>query len=266
MRQLKLTVAYDGTDFHGFQAQTGRGLRTVQEVLEGAWERLTGERVRIVGAGRTDAGVHATGQVVGLRTLHRSIPDARVPYAMNSVLPEDVRVTGCEAVPATFHARFDAEAKTYEYLIYNETFPSPLYRRYAYFVPVPLDVEAMNRAAAVLIGRHDFAAFADVNGPPRRSTVRHVMGCRVQRDGPLVRVAIEASGFLYHMARIIVGTLIVVGKGERPSTWVAQVLAGRDRRQAGPTAPPHGLVLRSVRYPFSPRQGAPPSPASDETE
>lgn len=259
MRQLKLTVAYDGTDFHGFQAQTGRGLRTVQEVLEGAWERLTGERVRLIGAGRTDAGVHATGQVVGLRTLHSSIPDERVPYALNSVLPDDVRVTGCERVPPAFHARFDALSKIYEYLIYNAPFPSPLYRRYAYFVPPPLDDEAMGRAAAALIGRHDFAAFAGVNSP-RRSTVRHVLECRVRRDGPLVRVAIEANGFLYHMARTIVGTLLMVGKGERPSAWVAEVLLGRDRREAGPTAPAHGLVLRTVRYPLPGEPGnAPPA-------
>ena len=247
-RTLKLTVAYDGTDFHGFQAQAGSRLRTVQETLESAWERLTGERVRMTGAGRTDAGVHALGQVVGFVTASVSIPEARVPYAMNSVLPDDVRVTACERAPQGFHARFDAIAKTYAYRIDNQPFPSPLLRRYAHFVAVPLDLAAMQAGACHLVGRHDFAAFAGAGGPPRR-TVRHVMRCTVTGEpGGLVVVEVEADGFLYHMVRSIVGTLLVVGRGERPPQWVRDVLESRDRSQAGPTAPAKGLVLVSVRY------------------
>lgn len=247
MRNLKLTVAYDGTDFHGFQTQSGSDLRTVQQTLTDAWKGLTGEDALIVGAGRTDTGVHATGQVVNLRSEHTSIPDARVPYALNTLLDEDVTVHNCEPMHESFHARFDAVSKMYEYTIYNNPFPSPLHRRYSYFVRVPLDVEAMADAASHLVGRHDFAALSG-NNRTVRSTLRTISACRVFRNEAMVTLQVEADGFLYHMVRNIVGTLLCVGKGEREAEWVKDVMASGNRSLAGPTAPAQGLVLRYVRY------------------
>ncbi len=248
MRNLKLTIAYDGSDFHGFQTQRGSGLRTVQQELAEAWQRLTGENAQIVGAGRTDTGVHASGQVVNVRTASTAIPDDRVAHALNAVLADDLTVVKCEHVPNSFHARFDALSKMYEYSIYNDTFPSPLHRRYAYFVRGRLNVDAMDQAAGRLVGRHDFAAFSG-NNRTVHSTVRTVMMCSVDRSGPLITLRVEADGFLYHMVRTIVGSLLCVAKGERRVAWISEALNSGDRAQAGPTAPPHGLVLRWVRYP-----------------
>ena len=247
MRNLKLTVTYDGTDFNGFQAQTGANLRTVQECLESVWHKLTGESIRLVGAGRTDAGVHAQGQVVNFRTERGAIPVERVPYAMNSLLPDDVRIVGCERVRDDFHARFDARSKVYEYRICNRPFPNPLVRRYSLFEPRRLDVDAMASAATLLIGRHDFAAMAGQNGTVR-SSVRTVMACDVRREGDSIRIVVQADGFLYHMVRTIVGTLLVVGRGEAPPGWVGEVLRFKERNRAGATAPAHGLTLVAVHY------------------
>lgn len=247
MRNLKLTVAYDGTDFHGFQVQRGSSVRTVQQALTDAWAQLTGEVASFIGAGRTDAGVHAEGQVVNVRTHHMSIPEERVPYAMNSVMDQDVRVVGCQQVPQSFHARFDAVSKVYEYRVYNRPFPSPLHRRYTHFVATPLDLGAMAEAGSRLVGRRDFAALAGHHDAVR-TTVRTLMRCDVKQVGDIVSIELEADGFLYHMARRIVGTLLCVGKGEQTPDWITHVLNGRDPAKAGPTAPACGLILRRVDY------------------
>ena len=244
---MKLTVAYDGTAYHGFQVQAGKDLPTVQAVLESAWLKLVGETVRVIGAGRTDAGVHARGQVVNFVTRSPSIPTSRVPHAMNSVLPEDVVVVGCEEVPASFHARFSAKGKRYRYTVLNQPYPSPFDRRYAYFVPQRLDVDAMAEAALHFVGTRDFAAVSGNNGQ-ERSTVRTVTDCTVQRRGPYVWIDVAANGFLYHMARRIAGTLLLVGKGERPAAWVLEALDRGDPGEAGPTLPAHGLCLLEVYY------------------
>lgn len=248
MRNLKLTVAYDGGAYHGFQRQRDESLPTIQGMLESGWSRLVGERVKVIGAGRTDAGVHADGQVVNFRTESRAIPAARVPYAMNSVLPRDIRVIGCEEAPFDFHAQYDALSKRYVYRMLNLPFPLPRFRHDTYFVPKPLDTEAMNRAAQALVGRHDFAAFTEVR-QVAGSTVRHMFRCAVEREGGIVKVIVEADGFLYHMVRAIAGTLLKVGDGSQPPAWVEEVLQSGDRRLAGPTLPGKGLVLESIKYP-----------------
>lgn len=246
-RNLKLTVAYDGTDYHGFQVQAGKDLPTVQGALEEAWRRLVGERVRINGAGRTDAGVHAWGQVVSFVTHNRSIPAERTPHAMNSVLPDDIAVVGCEEASSSFHARFSATGKRYRYSLLNQRFPSPIDRRYTYFVHHPLNVDAMADAARHFVGTRDFVAVSGSNGRVK-STVRTVTSCTVERSGAYVWIDTAADGFLFHMMRRIAGTLLVVGKGDRPPDWVGETLDRGDRSEAGPTLPAHGLSLIDVYY------------------
>ncbi|MFS8543891.1 MAG: tRNA pseudouridine(38-40) synthase TruA, partial [Limnochordales bacterium] len=245
---VRCVVAYDGTGMLGFQRQR-RG-PTIQGLLEEAIAALTGEQVRVLGAGRTDAGVHALGQVISFRTQSR-IPVERWPYALNSRLPAQVVVHGAEEAPADFHPRRDATAKEYHYSIWNAPFPSPFWARWALHVPQPLDVAAMAEAAALLVGRHDFAAFRAAGSTPVRSTVRHLMELRVERSPHCpqhVRIVAKADGFLYHMVRNIAGTLLLVGQGRQRPKWVAEVLAARRRDMAGPTAPAHGLCLVRVEY------------------
>lgn len=246
-RNLKLTIAYDGTRYHGFQSQGKRELPTIQSLLEEVWERLVGEAVKVNGAGRTDAGVHAFGQVVNFRTAVASIPTERVPYAFNALLPRDVAVLDCVEAAPSFHARFDARAKRYEYRVLNRPFPSPVDRLYTLHVSAPLDVEAMREGARYLVGTHDFSAFAGSLGA-ERNPVRTLTSCSVWRDGERVHFAVEGDGFLYHMVRTIVGTLLQVGLGKERPRWVGEVLASRDRRRAGATAPAHGLFLAAVYY------------------
>lgn len=253
MRNLKLTIAYDGSAYHGFQEQRDDRLPTIQGQLRRAWMELTGETVKIIGSGRTDAGVHADGQVVNFRTNHRSIPAKRVPYALNTVLPWDIRVVDCEEVPWDFHAQYDAVAKMYVYRMLNRKFPLPRLRHDTYFVPQPLDLHAMKQGASILVGRHDFRAFTsekELSG----STVRYLMRCDVERAGDVVQIVTVGDGFLYHMVRTIAGTLLKVGDGTFPPEWVGEVLESRDRTRAGKTLPGHGLVLKWVAYdqPFDP--------------
>lgn len=255
VRNLMLTLAYDGTGYCGFQDQARDDRPTIQRALEAAWLRLVGETVNVIGAGRTDAGVHAAGQVANFRTQSTAIPWERVPYAFNSVLPEDIRVMDCREVPLEFHARFDAVAKQYVYRIDNRPFPCPLERHYAHFVERPLDVKAMREAARRLVGRHDFRAFAgSANGS--RTTVRTLSRVDVEEERGVIRLVVEGDAFLHHMVRIIAGTLVQVGLGRRPPHWVDEVLASKDRARAGPTLPGKGLVLVWVKYDPDPRQGA----------
>lgn len=249
MRSFKLTVAYDGGEFSGWQWQTGR--RTVQGVLEEALHRITGESFRITSSGRTDAGVHALGQVVSFASATYLSPEVLL-RALNANLPDDVRVLEAEEARAGFHAIDDAIGKRYRYLLQEGPVPNLFARRYAWFVRSPLDLEAMQRAARALVGRHDFKSF-ETAGSPRVSTVRTVHDLTVDRqtglDGrPLVLVEIAADGFLYNMVRNIVGTLREVGLGRRDASWPGEVLQQRDRRRAGMTAPPHGLYLLQVFF------------------
>ncbi len=245
MRWLKLTVAYDGTDFAGWQVQPDQ--RTVQGALEAAWREITSELVRLTASGRTDAGVHAEGQVAGLETASE-IPTDKLRAALNSKLPADVVIRLVEEAPANFHATHDALRKTYRYQIHNSRVRPLMDRQLVWHVPTAeLDVDAMGQGGAALVGRHDFVCF-ESTGSERASTIRTITALEVTRHGDRINIEVTGDGFLYNMVRAIAGTLVEVGRGAQPADWVAQVLASRDRTQAGPTAPASGLVLARVDY------------------
>jgi tRNA pseudouridine38-40 synthase len=245
MRNLKLTVAYDGTDFSGWQTQPGQ--RTVQQTLEDALARLTGEpRIRANASGRTDAGVHAVGQVVNFYSNTALPPDVLL-RAVNAHLPPDVVITAADDVPEAFDANHDAIRKLYRYVIHDGAVPSPFLRRYACQSRHHLDAAAMRRAAEPLKGRHDFHSF-ETGWPNRMSSVRTVTHLAVSRFGDWIWIDVEADGFLYNMVRAIAGTLINVGRGYWPVTQVEDILKAEDRTQAGPTAPALGLFLMRVSY------------------
>jgi tRNA pseudouridine38-40 synthase len=246
MRNIKLTLSYDGTEFSGWQTQPGR--RTVQETLEQALARLTGaERVRLNASGRTDTGVHAVGQVANFQTAS-SLPAAAFVSGGNAHLPEDVVVLRAEDVPEDFDANRDALRKLYRYVIHDGEVPSPFLRRYACQSRWPLDAAAMARAARPLLGKHDFHSF-ETDWPNRTSSVRTVTHLAVNRVGDYLWIDVEADGFLYNMVRAIAGTLINVGRGYWPESQVLGILGAEDRTQAGPTAPAQGLFLMRVSYP-----------------
>jgi tRNA pseudouridine38-40 synthase len=248
MRWLKLTLAYDGTEFSGWQRQPGR--RTAQGTLETAWRNVTGERIEMTASGRTDAGVHALGQVAGVATGTR-LDEPTLVRALGANLPADVVVRNVEPAPVGFDATRDAVSKRYRYHIHCGPLSSPFARRYAWHRPGALDVAAMHRAAQSLVGTHDFAAFQSA-GSPRESTVRTISELSVQGRagewGEEMIIEVEGDGFLYKMVRTIVGTLVEIGRGRRPESWVKNVLASRDRAAAGQTAPPQGLFLLEVKF------------------
>ncbi|HEV3057478.1 MAG TPA: tRNA pseudouridine(38-40) synthase TruA [Vicinamibacterales bacterium] len=256
MARFKITIAYDGTDFVGWQRQaTGR---SVQGLIEGALRVLDGRDVAVTGAGRTDAGVHALGQVAAC-SLAREIDPATLARALNAQLPPDVRVLAAVEVGSAFHPRFSARSKTYRYRIWNGDVVSPFERRYAWHLVGALDLEAMARAARLLEGAHDFAAF-QAAGSETRKTERRIFSLRIEDCGlriganqtigasQLIVLEVEGEGFLRHMVRVMVGSLVEVGRGRRAPEWIDDVIGSRDRAKAGPTAPPHGLFLASVDY------------------
>jgi tRNA pseudouridine38-40 synthase len=271
MKNFRLTIAYDGTNYFGWQAQTKRP--TVQVTLEEAIERVTGQKVRVLSSGRTDAGVHALGQVVGLRVKTR-LSAEELRGALNAVLPQDVAVREACLAPEGFHPIRQAKRKRYRYQILNGPIRDVLLRHYCWhFNRGPLDAEAMHRAAQSLSGKHDFSSF-QTSGSPRKSSVRtifEISARRMKGEGGIengageggrdygfflsassasdwIVVEVEADGFLYNMVRSIVGTLVEVGRGVQPENWVREVLQSRDRRNAGATAPPQGLFLVCVDY------------------
>lgn len=273
MPRFKLTIAYDGTDFHGWQRQEPPGappLRTVQGVVEQAVRETVGAAVEVVGASRTDAGVHALGQVAAF-TAKTRIPLERLARAISSRLPEDVQVLRAEIVPDDFDPISHAKRKTYRFSIAHggpvgetpdigrqpaaENLPAPLAsppplfdRRYLYYTYHRLAPDRMNEAARLLIGEHDFASFAQIDHG-RASTVRTIFDCSVAATAPdRCHVDVTGSGFLYNMVRILAGTLMEVGRGRIEPGHVATILAARERRAAGPTLPPQGLCLRSIEY------------------
>ena len=241
---FKVTLAYDGTNFVGWQRQA-RGT-SVQGLLEDALRTLEGREVPVAGAGRTDSGVHALGQVASF-SLDRQIDGPTLVRAMNAQLPFDVRVLSAEPVGPDFHARFDAVGKTYRYRICNARVMSPFERHYAWHVHGVLDAAAMGEAARDIVGRHDFAAFQTIGGT-RRTTERTVASSFVRREESMVIYEIAGNGFLRHMVRAIVGTLVEIGRGRRPVDGLRAALASRDRGRAGATAPAAGLFLVSVLY------------------
>ncbi|HJT76073.1 MAG TPA: tRNA pseudouridine(38-40) synthase TruA [Gemmataceae bacterium] len=244
MRNIKLIVSYDGTDFNGWQTQPGR--RTVQETLEQAIAALTGAPARANASGRTDTGVHAVGQVVNFTSSTALAPEVLV-RALNAHLPADVVVKEAADVPPDFDANRSARRKLYRYVIHDGTVPDLFLRRYCCRSRHRLDAAAMRRAAAPLVGRHDFRCF-ETEWPNRASSVRTITHLAVSRLGDWIWLDVEADGFLYNMVRAIAGTLMNVGRGYWPEGQVATILEAGDRTLAGPTAPAAGLFLMRVTY------------------
>lgn len=244
MRNFKLTLSYDGTDFNGWQTQPG--YRTVQDTLEQAIAAVTGVRPRANASGRTDAGVHAVGQVVNFHSDTRLSPETLL-RAVNANLPPDVVVREAAEAGQAFDANKDAVRKLYRYVIRDSPVPDPFLRRYAAWSKHRLDAQAMARAGRALVGRHDFHSF-ETDWPNRLSSVRTVTHLGVNRAGEYIWIDVEADGFLYNMVRAIAGTLMNVGRGFWPESKVAEILNAEDRAEAGPTAPACGLFLMRVTY------------------
>ena len=246
--RFKLTIAYDGTAYQGWQVQkVGTG---VQEKIEQACGRLFPGVKRIHSSSRTDTGVHALGMVahVDIPRAELKMPDARLALALNAILPDDIRVLAAVRAPADFHARFDATGKQYRYYVWNHHAMNPLLYQRAWHFPVKLDPALMRAATRTFLGRHDFKSFAGTREYEMKSNVRTLSRCDIRKSGPLYTFTIEGDGFLYKMCRGIVGTLVQVGQGKIPLAEVATILTSRDRRVAGMTAPAHGLVLQEVYY------------------
>jgi len=244
MRNVILTIEYDGTDYAGWQIQPNG--KSIQETVQKAIAEITGEPdIGLIGSGRTDAGVHAREQVANFKT-RSTIPAADLVHAINTKLPEDIAVIDADDAPEDFHARYSAKWKMYRYTILNRPVRSPMRRRDALFIRKPLDVDAMRAAAQRLVGEHDFAAFqSKPNGKP---TVRTIRLSGIEQTGPEINVYLAANGFLYNMVRAIVGTLLEVGHGKRTPESITDLIASADRSAAGPTAPPQGLCLMEVKY------------------
>ncbi|TWT31935.1 tRNA pseudouridine(38-40) synthase TruA [Blastopirellula retiformator] len=250
-RTIQLIVSYDGTNYAGWQIQNDQP--TIQESIEKALLSITGEKIRVTGSGRTDSGVHAIGQVVSFKTQSQLSADV-LRRALNAELPADIVVRSSRNAASHFNAIDCATKKRYRYLLQEGRINDVFSRQYAWFVKKELDLPAMQAAAQHLIGEHDFASF-EAAGSERLSTVRHVYDLQVAKserhEFDKLAIEVEANGFLYNMVRIIVGTLVEVGKGKRPPEWVAEVLAAKDRTIGGMTAPAHGLYLLRVDYPES---------------
>lgn len=250
LKYYKLTVAYDGTDYAGWQIQLGQP--TVQGMLERALAKLLKERVPVTGSGRTDSGVHALGQVASLSTAAWQAPADKLAAAMNSKLPADIRVLESAEAPYDFHAVRDAKRKRYRYQMQLGGVRDPFEHRYRWYFAAPVDIGPMQEAAQYLVGRHDFATF-QAAGSNRKTTVRTVYDCVVSEDRGRggcrgLAVEIEANGFLYNMVRNIVGSLVEVGRGAQSPRWIESIRDAADRTIAGPTAPPQGLFLMKVDY------------------
>ena len=244
MKRIMLTVAYDGTNYHGWQYQNNG--KTIEGELNKALSSLLQKNIEVIGASRTDAGVHAMCNAAVFDS-DAGIPAEKYSYALNQMLPDDIRIRKSQEVPADFHPRKTDTVKTYEYRIDCEEFADPLKTRYAYFTYVPLDASKMQEAAFHLIGTHDFKSFCSVN-TTATTTVRTIHDIQVIRDGVDVIVRVTGNGFLYNMVRIIVGTLMDVGRGKYEPSAVKGILEATDRTYAGPTVPACGLMLKELRF------------------
>lgn len=247
LRTFKLTIAYDGTNYAGWQRQLG--VDTIQARLEAAVAEIEGNHVTVHGAGRTDSGVHALGQVASFQIDH-GITTSALRRALNAKLPEDIRVREVETVSGLFHARFNARCKSYRYRINRATIPNPMENRFAWHIGDALDLAVMRRAAVALIGRHDFKSFQTAtSGAELKTTVRTVFAIEIHlKPEQIVTIDVVGDGFLRYMVRTIVGTLVEVGLGRREATEMPDVLLAKSRDLAGPTAPALGLCLVSVVY------------------
>lgn len=244
MKRVKLTVAYDGTNYCGWQVQPN-GI-TIQEVLNQCLSEFTGEKIETIGASRTDAGVHALGNVAVFDTEMR-MPGDKFSFALNQRLPEDIRIQKSEEVDVNFHPRYIKSQKTYEYRILNRRFPIPTERFYSHFTYIPLDIEKMREAAEYLVGEHDFKSFCGT-GAQVKTTVRTVKEIQIEKNEDRITIRITGEGFLYNMVRIIAGTFMDIGGGLYPPEKMQEILEAKDRKKAGPTAPARGLTLMEIQY------------------
>lgn len=243
MRNLKITVQYDGTKYCGWQKQPNSP--GIQGEIEYAIYEITKEKVNITGSGRTDAGVHALGQVANFKT-NSNIPASRIPDALNAKLPKDISIIDCEEVDEDFHSRYSAKGKIYRYLIYNKPYRSPLYKDTSYHIRYDLDIDKMRSEAKSLIGEHDFKGFMS-SGSSVKDTVRTIYDISITEKEDLIVLEVEGNGFLYNMVRIIVGTLVDIGRG-RIKHNMEEIIKSKSRSMCGHTAPAHGLFLKKVNY------------------
>ncbi|MCM8763146.1 MAG: tRNA pseudouridine(38-40) synthase TruA [Candidatus Omnitrophica bacterium] len=249
MRNIKITLEYDGRRYAGWQIQPKNQTakrQTIQESIEKTLQKILQEKIKVIGSGRTDAGVHALAQVANFKT-HSKIPLEKLQKALNALLPEDMVVNKIEEVGPDFHARFQAKSKLYRYTILNRRYPSVFLRHYAYFYPYPLDVNLMRKEAQYLVGRHNFKSFY-TSDKKIRNPVRTIKYIKIKNNKGLITIDIEADGFLYNMARNIVGTLLEIGRGRFPQGSMKKILLAKDRTKAGPTVPAGGLCLIRVNY------------------
>ena len=244
MKRVMLTVAYDGTAYHGWQIQPNG--ETIEGILNRCLSETLGEKIEVIGASRTDSGVHAMGNIAVFDT-DSPIPADKISYALNQRLPEDIKIQKSEEVASDFHPRHCESRKTYEYRIYCAPFPMPVKRLYAHYTYIPMDVERMRRGASYLVGKHDFKSFCSAEAQVE-TTVRQVDSVEVVQEGPELVTRAAGRGFLYNMVRIIAGTLMEVGRGHIVPEEVKTILEAKDRQAAGPTAPACGLTL--VKYEF----------------
>jgi tRNA pseudouridine38-40 synthase len=244
MKRYKIEIAYDGTHYCGWQIQPN-GI-TVEEVINKKLSELLKEEIHVIGASRTDSGVHAFGNVAVFDS-ETKIPGDKISYALNQRLPKDIVVQSSCQVADDFHPRYCDTRKTYEYQIYNAKFENPLYSRYSHFVFLPLDIEAMQKAADIIKGEHDFKSFCSSRGQ-QLTTVREIYELNISQEGNMIKIKINGNGFLYNMVRIIVGTLIKVGLGVYPPEYVQEILDAKDRTKAGPKVPAKGLALVEIEY------------------
>lgn len=245
MRRIFLRIAYDGTNYHGFQVQPNG--ETIEGVLNRELSRILKEDIKVIGASRTDAGVHAMGNVAVFDT-NAKIPGEKVAYALNVSLPDDIKIQQSMEVPLDFHPRHQKTVKTYEYKIYNARFPSPQHRLYEHFTYYKLCTEKMQAAAEYLIGEHDFKSFCSIRAEVE-STVRTIYDIKVERFGDVITIRITGNGFLYNMVRIIAGTLMDAGQGFWEPEHMKEILEAKERSKAGNTAPANGLTLVKIEYP-----------------
>lgn len=242
--RVKLTISYEGTNYCGWQIQ--KNAVTVEQKVEEACRKLFSREIKLIGASRTDTGVHALGQVVVFE-VETSIPVDRIPYAINAQLPNDIVVRDAIVVEDDFHPRYNAINKTYEYRIHNADFPLPQNNRYCYFYHKKLDIIKMREAAGYFVGKHDFKAFCSA-GSSVKTTVREIYMCEISFEDEVIVIRINGNGFLYNMVRIIAGTLIEIGTGKRCPDDIIDIINSKDRSKAGVTAPAKGLTLISINY------------------
>ena len=245
MRNIKLTIEYDGKNFAGWQTQPGKV--SIQGEIIKAIKEITGEDVELNASGRTDAGVHALGQVANFKT-ETNIEISKIPYALNSKLPNSIVVVSAEEVEERFHSRYNCKGKTYRYIVNNAEFPSALNRYREFHMPQNLDVDSMKKAIKLFEGTHDFKGFKSSGGSPKKTTVRTLTKCELKEERNRIIIELSGDGFLYNMVRIIAGTIVDVGLGKIELSELPSIIESGDRKLAGRTLPPHGLYLVEVRY------------------